>query len=168
MRPTILNPLFAEITALAGVGPKIAGLIGRVAGTRIVDLLLTAPVNMIDRSARPKIMKAPLGAVVTIEVNVDRVHLVTSIRNFMHAFFAPWPGLAGPLFTAAHATVVERYAMGRKAMDSIYSGGGTFWWSGFLARCQGSSQLVQIRAVLLDEGFPDDFPQYSVALNGLS
>ncbi len=68
-----------------------------------------------------------------IEVNVDRVHLVTSIRNLLHAFFAPWPGLAGPLFTAAHATVAERYAMGRKAMDSIYSGGGTFWIAGLLA-----------------------------------
>lgn len=68
-----------------------------------------------------------------IEVSVDRVHLVTSIRNLIHAFFAPWPGLAGPLFTAAHATVAERYAMGRKAMDSIYSGGGTFWVAGLLA-----------------------------------
>ena len=68
-----------------------------------------------------------------IEVNVDRIHLVTSIRNLIHAFFAPWPGLAGPMFTAAHATVAERYAMGRKAMDSIYSGGGTFWMAGLLA-----------------------------------
>lgn len=68
-----------------------------------------------------------------IEVSVDRVHLVTAIRNLMHALLAPWPGLAGPLFTAAHATVAERYAMGRKAMDSIYSGGGTFWLAGLLA-----------------------------------
>lgn len=68
-----------------------------------------------------------------IELNVDRVHLVTSIRNLLHALLAPWPGLAGPLFTAAHATVAERYAMGRKAMDSIYSGAGTFWWAGFIA-----------------------------------
>ncbi len=68
-----------------------------------------------------------------IEENVDRVHLVTAIRNAIHAFFAPWPGLAGPLWTAAHATVAERYAMGRKSMDSIYSGGGTFWISGLLA-----------------------------------
>ena len=68
-----------------------------------------------------------------IEVNVDRVHLVTSLRNLIHALLAPWPGLAGPLFTAAHATVAERYAIGRKAMDSIYSGGGTFWVAGFLA-----------------------------------
>ncbi len=68
-----------------------------------------------------------------IEENVDRVHLVTAVRNALHAFFAPWPGLAGPLFTAVHATVGERYALGRKAMDSVYSGGGTFWITGFLA-----------------------------------
>ncbi|MBU2924227.1 solute carrier family 23 protein [Colwellia sp. 1_MG-2023] len=68
-----------------------------------------------------------------IEENVDRVHLVTAIRNALHAFFAPWPGLAGPVWTAAHATVAERYAMGRKSMESIYSGGGTFWISGLLA-----------------------------------
>lgn len=68
-----------------------------------------------------------------IEEGITRVHLVTAIRNGIHAFFAPWPGLAGPLWTAAHATVAERYALGRKAMDSIYSGGGTFWITGFFA-----------------------------------
>ncbi|UTJ06566.1 solute carrier family 23 protein [Arcobacter roscoffensis] len=68
-----------------------------------------------------------------IEENVDRVHLVTAIRNGLHAFFAPWPGLSGPLFTAVHATVAERYAMGKKSMESIYSGGGTFWISGMIA-----------------------------------
>jgi hypothetical protein len=68
-----------------------------------------------------------------IEENVDRVHLITAIRNGLHSFFAPWPGLAGPLWTAAHATLAERYAMGRKSMDSIYSGGGTFWISGMIA-----------------------------------
>ena len=68
-----------------------------------------------------------------IEMNVDRVHLVTAIRNFIHSLIAPWPGLAGPLWTAAHATVAERYALGRKSMDSIYSGGGTFWIAGLIA-----------------------------------
>lgn len=69
----------------------------------------------------------------SIEQSVDRVHLVTAARNALHAFFAPWPGLSGPVFTAAHATIVERYAMGKKSMESIYSGGGTFWISGMLA-----------------------------------
>ncbi len=68
-----------------------------------------------------------------IELDVTRVHIVTALRNGLHALLAPWPGLAGPLWTAAHATVAERYALGRKAMDSIYSGGGTFWITGLLA-----------------------------------
>lgn len=68
-----------------------------------------------------------------IETNITRIHIVTGIRNGVHAFFAPWPGLAGPIWTAAHATLAERYALGRKSMDSIYSGGGTFWWTGLVA-----------------------------------
>ncbi|SFW98503.1 solute carrier family 23 protein [Marinospirillum alkaliphilum] len=68
-----------------------------------------------------------------IEVNVDRVHLVTGIRNLLHSFFAPYPGLAGPLFTGAMATIAERYRYGRKAMDTIYSGASIFWIVGFIA-----------------------------------
>ena len=68
-----------------------------------------------------------------IEVNVDRVHLITGLRNLMHSFFAPYPGLAGPLFTGAMATIAERYRYGRGAMDTIYSGAGIFWIVGFIA-----------------------------------
>lgn len=68
-----------------------------------------------------------------IELNVTRVHLVTAIRNALHGFIAPWPGLAGPLWTPIQATTAERYALGRKAMDSLYGGQGTFWIAGFLA-----------------------------------
>ncbi|GJL94406.1 MAG: ATP-dependent DNA helicase RecG [Hyphococcus sp.] len=72
MRPVILSPLFADITALAGIGPKLAALVGRVAGSRIVDILLTPPINLIDRSARPKINEAPFGALATFLVTVDK------------------------------------------------------------------------------------------------
>ena len=68
-----------------------------------------------------------------IEMNIDRVHLVTALRNALHAFFAPYPGLAGPLWTAVAATMAERYKYGRNAMESIYSGAGTFWITGFIA-----------------------------------
>lgn len=68
-----------------------------------------------------------------IEVNIDRIHLVTGIRNLIHSLFAPYPGLAGPLFTGAMATIAERYRYGRSAMDTIYSGAGVFWIVGFLA-----------------------------------
>ncbi|MCK5747448.1 MAG: DEAD/DEAH box helicase, partial [Oricola sp.] len=74
MRPAVLNPLFADITVLAGVGPKIAALIGRAAGPRVVDLLLTPPSGLIDRSYQPTVAEAPPGRIVTLNVAVDRHH----------------------------------------------------------------------------------------------
>ncbi len=68
-----------------------------------------------------------------IDTNADRVHLVTGLRNVLHSFFAPYPGLAGPIWTAVTATVSERYKLGPNAMNSIYSGAGTFWIAGFIA-----------------------------------
>jgi xanthine/uracil/vitamin C permease (AzgA family) len=68
-----------------------------------------------------------------IDTDVDRIHLITGVRNVLHSFFAPYPGLAGPIWTAVTATVADRYRHGRKAMDSIFSGSGTFWVAGFIA-----------------------------------
>ncbi|MDO5706454.1 MAG: solute carrier family 23 protein, partial [Paracoccus sp. (in: a-proteobacteria)] len=68
-----------------------------------------------------------------VDDSVTRIHLVTAIRNGMHAILAPWPGLAGPLWTPVHATVAERYGRDKTAMQTIFSGAGTFWIFGFLA-----------------------------------
>lgn len=68
-----------------------------------------------------------------VDIDVDRIHIVTGIRNVLHSFFAPYPGLAGPIWTAVTATLADRYRQGRKSMDSIFSGSGTFWVSGFIA-----------------------------------
>jgi ATP-dependent DNA helicase RecG len=76
MRPALLNPLFAPVTSLAGVGPKqdklLRYLLGRDETPRLVDLLLHLPSQVIDRRARPKIREASQGTVVTLEVTVDR------------------------------------------------------------------------------------------------
>jgi len=76
MRPTLLNPLFAPVTSLPGVGPKqdklLRYLLGRDETPRLVDLLLHLPASVIDRRARPKIREAAQGTVVTLEVTVDR------------------------------------------------------------------------------------------------
>lgn len=63
-----------------------------------------------------------------IDINVDRLHLVTGIRNLLHGLFAPHPGLAGPIFTAVTTTISARFAFGRRAMESLYSGVGTFYF----------------------------------------
>ena len=76
MRPPLLNPLFAPITSLAGVGPKqdrlFRYLLDRETTPRITDLLFHLPASVIDRRARPKIRDAIPGTVVTLEVTVDR------------------------------------------------------------------------------------------------
>ncbi len=70
MRPSILYPLFAETRTLPGVGPKIAKLIERAAGTRLLDLIFDLPVGIIDRSYRPELIAADEGRIVTAQVNV--------------------------------------------------------------------------------------------------
>jgi ATP-dependent DNA helicase RecG len=84
MRPALLNPLFAPVTSLGGVGPKqdklLRYLLGRDETPRLVDLLLHLPASVIDRRARPKIRDAVPGTVVTLEVTVDR-HRPTPARN---------------------------------------------------------------------------------------
>lgn len=71
MRPQILFPLFAEIEALPGIGPRSKALFARLAGTRAVDLLWHLPVGLIDRRHRPTIAEAREGEIVTIEATVD-------------------------------------------------------------------------------------------------
>lgn len=76
MRPALLNPLFAPVTSLTGVGPKQDQLLRYLLGSdetpRLVDLLLHLPSSVIDRRNRPKIADAEVGTVVTLEVTVDR------------------------------------------------------------------------------------------------
>ncbi len=75
MRPPVLNPLFAALTSLSGVGPKLEklyqGLLGRDA-PRVVDLLFHLPSGAIDRRARPKLRDVQEGQVVTVAVTVIR------------------------------------------------------------------------------------------------
>jgi len=69
-RPEILFPLFAPVSALSGVGPRIAKLIEAVAGPHVVDLLWHHPTGIIDRRFAPQINEAPDGVIATITVTV--------------------------------------------------------------------------------------------------
>jgi len=84
MRPALLNPLFAPVTSLAGVGPRQDRLFRYLLGCedtpRLVDLLLHLPSSVIDRRARPKIRDATPGTMVTLEVTVAR-HRPAPPRN---------------------------------------------------------------------------------------
>ena len=70
MRPAVLNPLFASIDVLQGVGPKVARLFERVAGGRVVDLIWHLPTGIIDRRFQPALRDAPAGAVATVTIEI--------------------------------------------------------------------------------------------------
>lgn len=72
MRPTLLDRLFAPVTALSGIGPQLGRLIERAAGPLVVDLLWHLPTGLIDRRAAPAIAALKHDQIVTIKVEVVR------------------------------------------------------------------------------------------------
>ena len=74
MRPPLLNPLFAALTSLPGIGPRLEKLYARLLGRddpRVTDLLFHLPAGVIDRRARPKLNEVQAGQVVTVAVKVE-------------------------------------------------------------------------------------------------
>ena len=74
MRPLVLNPLFASLTSLPGVGPKLETLFARLLdreAPRVIDLLFHLPSGAVDRRARPKLNEVQAGQLVTVAVTVD-------------------------------------------------------------------------------------------------
>ncbi len=75
MRPPFLNPLFASLRTLTGVGPKLEKLYEHLLGhepARVIDLLFHLPSGVIDRRSRPKLRDVKPGEVVTVAVTVDK------------------------------------------------------------------------------------------------
>ena len=72
MRPEILFPLFAPITSLKGVGPRVAPLLERLAGPIVRDVAFLKPHSLIRRSPA-SLSQALGGEVMTFEVTVEEV-----------------------------------------------------------------------------------------------
>jgi ATP-dependent DNA helicase RecG len=76
MRPARLDPLFAPLVTLKGVGPRLEGLYKRLLDTagppRVIDLLFHLPASVIDRRSRPTLAEAVPGEIVTVEVLIEQ------------------------------------------------------------------------------------------------
>ena len=77
MRPPVLNPLFATLSALPGIGPKLEKLFGRLIGRdgeppRVIDLLFHLPTGFVDRRNQPKLSEVQPDTVVTVAVTIER------------------------------------------------------------------------------------------------
>ncbi len=70
MRPSVLFPLFADISTLRGVGPRMAERYKRLCGQHIIDLLFHLPSGVIDRSYSPKLKCADRDRIATLILNI--------------------------------------------------------------------------------------------------
>ncbi|MEH7436111.1 hypothetical protein V7182_01345 [Neobacillus drentensis] len=63
-----------------------------------------------------------------IDYNPNRAHLVFGGRNTIMSLFGPDVTMCGPMWAAMQVVVIERFKQGRKVMDSIFGGSGSFRW----------------------------------------
>src|ERR1700744_1432655 len=149
MRPAGLNPLFAPVTSLSGVGPKqdklFRYLLGREETPRLIDLLLHLPSSVIDRRARPKIRDAVPGTIVTLEVTVER-HRPSPPRNARAPYLVYASDDTGDVvltFFRAKADYIEK----------LLPVGAKRYVSGNLQMYDGIPQIVHPDRVVDEAGF---------------
>lgn len=63
-----------------------------------------------------------------IDYNPDRAHMIFGARNSAMSILGPDVTMCGPLWAAMHVVITERFSQGKKAMNSIFGGAGSFRW----------------------------------------
>jgi ATP-dependent DNA helicase RecG len=86
MRPEILNPLFAEVEVLKGVGPQVSKQLKRLNLERVVDILYHLPTGAIERIQAPAANAALLGRNVILELTPFETRENRSGRGPMRIF----------------------------------------------------------------------------------
>jgi ATP-dependent DNA helicase RecG len=168
MRPPILNPLFADAASLSGIGQKTGQALARLLrgpGTesaRVIDLLLHAPRDVIDRRQRPLIRDLPPEGVVTIKARVGQ-HVMPPPFNKKVPYRVLVSDGTGALtlvfFHAFHDTVKRLLPEGEERFIS----GEVGWYNGepqithpdYVLSAEQFDRLPEIDAVYpLAEGLP--------------
>jgi ATP-dependent DNA helicase RecG len=118
MRPDILNPLFAEVTALKGIGPSLAKPLDRLGLARVVDVAFHMPSGWVDRVRREELDAADAGRIVAITLTPrehrgsngrgpTRVQAADAKGNHVSlVFFGGHPGWAKKLLPLGEARFV--------------------------------------------------------------
>src|SRR3974390_1605340 len=168
MRPAILNPLFASLTTLPGIGPKLETLYARLLGRetpRIVDLLFHLPSGAIDRRARPKLREVQSGQVVTVAVNIDKHRPAPP-----HRPRAPYQIYASD---ETGTLTVTYFNARRDYLEKLFPVGGTRYVSGSAEFYDGMPQMVHPDRVVDEKGFaalplvePGYAPTEGISLTG--
>ncbi|MDR3515015.1 MAG: ATP-dependent DNA helicase RecG [Azospirillaceae bacterium] len=119
MRPSILFPLFAPLTSLPGLGPRLGKLAERLTGPHIIDLLWHLPNGLIDRRFAPKVAEAPAGRIATLTVTVDDHQAPASPRQPWRIRCRDETGFLELVFFHVHPAWLEKHLpLGRSVVVS--------------------------------------------------
>lgn len=148
MRPSLLDPLFAAISALPGIGSKLERLYRRLLDReqepRVIDLLFHLPTGAIDRRDRPKLRDVVPGKVVTLAVTIDRHRPAPPGRlRAPHLVYAS-DGTGDIVLTYFHAR--------RDYLEKLLPVGATRYVSGTAAFYDGMLQMVHPDRVVDEKG----------------
>jgi ATP-dependent DNA helicase RecG len=157
MRPPVLDPLFAPLTSLKGVGPKLVKPFARLldrAEPRVVDMLFHLPYSAIDRRARPKLARVQVDSIATVQVAVER-HI-------------PGRGRAPHrIITSDDTNTLEivYFNLPRERVEKMFPVGTTRYVSGRVGLYEGRLQMVHPDRVVDEKGLagiPPVEPVYSL------
>ncbi|MEQ1510135.1 MAG: ATP-dependent DNA helicase RecG [Sphingopyxis sp.] len=120
MRPTILNPLFAEMSARRGVGPHLAKMLGALGLTRVRDALFHLPTGLIEREAVGNLDETTVGRNIIVHLTATayqagrssrapfRVDAVDSVGNYIAiTYFGRAQAMGRKLFPLGEPRVVS-------------------------------------------------------------
>jgi RecG-like helicase len=116
MRPEILNPLFAALTDLKGVGPQLAKPLTRLGLERVVDVLFHLPTGLISRVPVDRLDQAQAGQTIIVELTAQDYRPGRSPR-------APFGVEA--FDQAGDHVRASRASCSRSARNAAYRGGST-------------------------------------------
>ncbi len=149
MRPPVLNPLFASLTSLPGVGPKLERLYARLLdreAPRVIDLLFHLPSGTIDRRARPKLNEVQDGQLVTVAVTVEE-HRPAPPRRPRAPYRIVTSDGTGPTLTLTFFNARPDY------LEKLLPPGKTRYVSGTAQFYDGMLQMVHPDRVVDEKGF---------------
>lgn len=147
MRPAVLDPLFAPLTSLKGVGPKLMKPFGKLldrSEPRVIDLLFHLPYAAIDRRARPKLGEVQPDTVATVKVEIER-HLPGRGR-------APFKVIASD---DTNTLEIVYFNIPRDRIERMLPVGETRYVSGKVGMYDGRLQMVHPDRVLDEKGLAD-------------
>src|SRR5580700_1882247 len=150
MRPPLLNPLFATLTNLPGIGPRLEKLYARLLARdddkpRIIDLLFHLPTGFVDRRSQPKLSEVVPDTVVTVAVTVERHRPPPPNRPR-----APYNIEAGD---DTNTLTITYFNARRDYLENLFPVGQLRYVSGTTALYDGHLQMVHPDRVVHEAGF---------------